>query len=178
MIETKITSFHANGNVDLAETFQKLFPNLPLMIATIIAFIIVIFFLTFFFYKPVRRMVKNRQDFIQKNIDDSIENKQKSLNSFNEAQDSLVQAKIKASEIVSKAKFEAEKVVIEYTNRANNEAERIMKNAEQEIKNDKKRFEEDSHQAIIDVAFELANKLVEKEISPDKEKKLIEEYLK
>lgn len=173
---TKAVVFHSN--TEILNLFKKLFPNIPLLIATIIAFTIVFITLTYFFYKPVKRMLKARHDLIQKNIDDSIENKKLANASLSDAQNSLVKAKIRAAEIVNKAKFEAEKVVIEYTNRATREAELIKANAEQEIINDKKRFEEESKHAIIDVAFEIANKIVKKKIQPEKEKKLIEEFLK
>ncbi|MDJ1645519.1 F0F1 ATP synthase subunit B [Mycoplasma phocimorsus] len=166
------------NNINITERFQQIFPNLPLLIATIIAFLITFLFLSVFFYNPVKRMVEKRRKFIADNIKNSIEDRQKALEDRNESQEKLIDAKIKASEIVNKAKFEAEKVIIQYTNIAQNEAERIKHQAEIEIENEKVKFEKNSKQAIIDVAFELANKLVEKELRPENEKKLIEDFFK
>ncbi|UUD37292.1 ATP synthase F0, B subunit [Mycoplasmopsis californica] len=175
---TPVITYLSEGDINVSETFKKLFPNIPLLIATIIAFIIVFGFLTYFFYKPVKKMLERRNKFIQKNIDDSIRNKKLALESSDEAQERLMNAKITAAEIIDKAKFEAEKVIIEYTTRANKEAELIKSHAEIDIKNEKEKFEKESRQAIIDVAFEIANKIVKKEIKPENEQKLIEDYFK
>ncbi|WP_051599964.1 F0F1 ATP synthase subunit B [Mycoplasma elephantis] len=175
---SNVKTYLSKGDINVNETFQKLFPNIPLLIAVIIAFILIFCFLTYFFYKPVKKMLADRNKFIQKNIDDSIKNKKNALESSNEAQERLMNAKITAAEIIDKAKFEAEKVIMEYTNQAHKEAELIKANAELELKNEKEKFEKDSRKAILDVAFEIANKIIQKEIKHDDEQKLIEDYFK
>ena len=59
--------------VDISK--YDILPNLWIMIATIGSLFILLIILTYFFYNPVKKMVQRRKEFINKNINDSIEAK-------------------------------------------------------------------------------------------------------
>ncbi|WP_236094574.1 F0F1 ATP synthase subunit B [Mycoplasma anserisalpingitidis] len=173
-------SIDAPNNLEesISERFVGLFPNIPMMIATIISFTLAFIFLTFFLYKPVKKMLKERHDFIQSNIDESIKVKEEAINKTNEANKHLQDAHIQANKIVNDAKVRSEKVIIAYTAKAKLDSKTLLEEAKLDIKAQKREFNEHAKDKIATLAIELAEKIVKKEISRKNHEEIIEDFLK
>ena len=129
-IAKQIGDISRPGTDSIGEKVNQLMPSLYIMIATLGSFVVLLLILTKLLYKPVKKMVKNRQDFIQKNIDDSINAKQNAINLEQEARDRLVDSKLMALEIINKSKLDAEVlkhqyICLLYTSDAADEAKRV-----------------------------------------------------
>ncbi|MBN4083391.1 F0F1 ATP synthase subunit B [Mycoplasma sp. CSL10137] len=161
----------------LKEEFLGIFPSIPLMIATILAFIIVFAALWYFLYKPVKKMMKNRHDFIQNNIDDSISKKEESIKTLNEANAQLKNAHVQADNILTKAKLKAEKIAEFYTNQATIKSKRLLDETRLDISAQQKEFDLNSKKYIVEIATQLSEKILKREISKDTQDKIIDQFL-
>lgn len=159
------------------ELFKGLFPSIPLMIATVIAFIIVFALLFYFVYKPIKKMMKERHDFVQSNIDDSIKNKEESILRLNDANASLKNAHSQADQIITQAKIKAEKVSEVYVQNAKTESKRLLEETALDIKNQQRQFDFKSKKYVVEIATEMAKKILKREISKETQDELILEYL-
>lgn len=159
------------------DLFAGLFPSIPLMIATILAFIIVCSLLFYLVYKPIKKLMKERERFIQSNIDDSIQQKQESILKLNEANQSLKNAHIQADQIISKAKIKAEKTAEVYLNSAKTESKRLLEETNIDIANQKKQFDFNSRRYVVEIATELAEKILKREITQTTQDQIINQYL-
>lgn len=157
--------------------FEGLFPSIPLMIATIIAFMIVCGLIFYLVYKPIKKLMKERAAFIQNNIDASIKQKEESILKLNNANQSLKNAHIQADEIITKAKIKAEKTVEVYLHNAKTESKRLLEETNIDIENQKKQFDFNSRRYVVEVATELAQKILKREISQNTQDQIIEQYL-
>ncbi|CAC13443.1 ATP SYNTHASE B CHAIN [Mycoplasmopsis pulmonis] len=164
-----------NYNEELTEKFYRLFPSIPLMLATLAALVISIFFLTYFFYKPIRKNIKKRKQYIQDNIDAANKLKQQSLENLEESNKKLNEAREQASEIINSSKRDAELIVINYKMSAQKKSEEILKKAQLEIKRKEEEFLRTSREEIIDAATIIAKKILIKEIDSNYEKKIIDD---
>ena len=130
-----------------------------------------------FLYKPVKKMLEARQNEIDKNYLDSenakldAENAKKSyeekLLDAKKESDSLIQSAVNAAhyreeEIISEAKKEADGII----SRAKTNAELELKKAEQGMKEE-----------IVKVGTLLAEKMLEREISENDHKDLIDSFI-
>ncbi|WP_406613586.1 F0F1 ATP synthase subunit B [Mycoplasma corogypsi] len=168
----------ANGKpLSLADKFETLFPSWPIIVATIIAFIIVFVFLTYFVYKPVKKMMKDRHDFIQGNIDEAIKAKEDSLEKLNEANESLKSARVQATTIINKAKVRADKVADFYTTKARAQSKRLLDETILDIQAQQREFEMNSKTYVVNLGTELATKILKREISQQTQDELINQYL-
>ncbi|QSF13832.1 ATP synthase F0 subunit B [Mycoplasma sp. Mirounga ES2805-ORL] len=163
---------------DLAEKFEKIFPSIWMMLATLIALAITVLILTFLLYKPVKKSIKDRQDLIQKEIDHSIELNKKSDEKLYLANLKLDMAGSEANNIVKNAKVEAEKVIIDYTNKAKTESKRMIDEAKILINKEHQALLEDQRNQIAKAATELSRKILAREVSKKTESELIDEFLK
>lgn len=161
----------------IGEKLEQLMPSIYIMVATLGALFVLLIILTKFLYKPVKKMIKNRQDFIQKNIDDSIMAKQNAILLEQEARDKLNDSKLIASEIVNKSKLEAEVLKHQYIDQGKSEATRIISEAKEEIKAKKRMIEQDSHDEIVNVAIQISEKIISKNASKEDAEKYLDEYL-
>ncbi|APJ38243.1 F0F1 ATP synthase subunit B [Mycoplasmopsis pullorum] len=168
---------NADLGTSVSEKFQTIFPNLWMMLATIISFVLAFIFLTCFLYKPVKNKMKERHDFIQSNIDSSVEQKEKAIQKVNEANLKLQEAHRQADSIVNKAKMRAEKVIISYTAKAKKESINLLAEANLDIQSQQKEFEKQSKEKIAQAAVELAKKILNREISSSTQEEIINEFL-
>ena len=72
---------------EITKTFDNLTFNWPYFVLSLLTLTLVVLFVTFLVYKPLKKMLKARQEFIQNNINESIKAKEKAL----EAQESIDQ---------------------------------------------------------------------------------------
>lgn len=176
-IDSKLFTQEPPTMAGIGEKLEQLMPSIYIMIATLGALFVLLIILTKFLYKPVKKMIKNRQDFIQKNIDDSITAKQNAILLEQEAREKLNDSKLIASEIVNKSKLEAEVLKHQYIDQGKSEATRIISEAKEEIKAKKRMIEQDSHDEIVNVAIQISEKIISKNASKEDAEKYLEEYL-
>lgn len=161
----------------IAEKLDQMMPSIYIMIATLGALIVLIIILTKFLYNPVKKMVEERQKYIQKNIDDSLNAKLSAINKEQEARDKLQESNGLAQEIINNSKIEAETIKNEYINKAKNEAKKITDDAKVDIQNIKEKLEKETKAEIITIATEISEKIIKEKISPKTAEKYLEEYL-
>lgn len=161
----------------ISEKFSAIFPSVPLMIATILAFIILFVVLYVFVRKPVKEMIKRRKDFIQNNIDESIKIKEEMIEKLNQANVVLENANNQAESIVNRGYVRSEKIVIEYTGKAKNDAKQLLEEAHLDINKQQKEFKLKSRQIVAQTAKELAEKILKREISKESTEEIIEKFL-
>ncbi|UWD34567.1 F0F1 ATP synthase subunit B [Mesomycoplasma molare] len=181
MINRIIKNFSSDGKVDVendvSALFKNIFPNPWVVLATTIAFIIVFIFLFFFIFKPLKKVIEERREFIQKNIDETITNKEKSIKLEEKRNIELWEARIAAAGIINQAKIESEKIANQYISNAKKEAKRIIEDGHISVSQQQRKFEEESREEIITVATKLASKILEKHVSHYEEKELIDKLL-
>lgn len=181
VIENRIVvNKHESIKEHLSELFKDhgLFPQWTTVVATLIAVTILLLVLGKLVYEPVKKMVKERREFIQNNIDEATKQNNEASVDREKANEELMQARMEAAEIIAQAKLDADKVKETNINKAKNEAAQIVDNARSEIEREKIKFDQESKEAIVEVALEAAKKVVEKEVDNKTNRKIVEDFIK
>ncbi|XKK67883.1 ATP synthase F0 subunit B [Mesomycoplasma hyopneumoniae] len=58
-----------NLNQSLGDLFKGIIPNVYVLGATIVSFLVLFLFITYFVYRPLKKYIKKRKDFLQNHID-------------------------------------------------------------------------------------------------------------
>ncbi|MBN3534532.1 F0F1 ATP synthase subunit B [Mycoplasma procyoni] len=161
----------------ISELFKNILPNPWMMLATLIALTVVVVSLFLLIYKPLKRVIGERRQFIQDNIDESVKNKESSIELEKRRNTELWEARIAAAGIVNQAKIESEKIANQYISHAKKEAKRIIEDGHQSVAQERKRFEQESKEEIISVATKLASKILEKHVSHYEDREMIDKLL-
>ena len=142
--------------------------------STVLLFIII----RFFFWKPITKILEDRRNQIDKDLKDAEEKKANAIEIEANLQREMNEAKAKIKLMLDTAEKEANIKKETIINSAKEEAKRRLENVELELIEEKKSMEKEIRQEIVDIAFQAAEKIVQKEINQDKYIDIVDDILK
>ena len=149
-----------------------------LFIWTIITFLLVLFLLSKFAWKPLLKVLQEREDEIKSSLKDA-EVAKAELEKVNlESEKILNNARAEARKIQAESKSVSEKQRDEIIHKAKEEAKKIVVNAESQIKMEKDLAIKQIQEKVIDLTFSISEKVIKKNLTSDDNKKIIKDSLK
>lgn len=142
--------------------------------ATVILFAVV----AIFFWKPITKILEERRNQIDKDLKDAEDAKANAIEIEANLQKELAEAKAKIKEMIDAAEKEANIRKETIINAAKEEAKRRLENVEVELEEEKKSMEKEIRHEIVNIAFQAAEKIVQKEINQDKYLDIVDDILK
>lgn len=147
------------------------------IVETVANIIILIVLMRIFLFKPVRKVINERTQSIQKDIDDAEKAKQEAEALRQQYSDTISEAKEEASRIIMKAHDDAETERSNIIRKSHEEADEIVSAADETIENERKRVLQQAQTQIADLAIEAASKIVGANLDDEKNRKLVDEFL-
>jgi F-type H+-transporting ATPase subunit b len=152
-------------------------PDFGLMFWTGLIFVLLLFILTKFVWKPILGAVNTRE----KSISDSLELAEKTMLEMKSLQaqneNLLKEARAERDAIVRDANVIATKMVEDSKNVAKVEADKIIKSAREAINNEKVAALAELKTQIAEFSLQIAEKVVRGELSSDENQKALSEKL-
>ena len=175
-----LISLSSCGDVPLNQEsfYSKLIPNWVSFLTQFLALIVLLIVVTIFAYKPVKKIIKKRQDFIENNIKESEKNKNIALENKTKSEEMIVESNKKANEIISDANkaamVEREKVI----NETNEIIKKMKLDAEKDIEKAKVDAEEEIRKEMISIALSTSEEILKREVNSEDNEKLAEDFIK
>jgi F-type H+-transporting ATPase subunit b len=154
------------------EIFQDFGVNPVLLVAQIINFLIILYVLKRFMYKPLLSMLQKREDEIKKGLESAEESQRKLEEATQKEKEVLQKAQNQAEKIVSDAKKEAQELRAEMEEAARKESERLLTQARETIAQETKEAEDSLTKKIGTIAISMLEQSM-KGIFGEKEQKII-----
>lgn len=152
--------------------------NLPLLLAFLVNFIILFLLLGFLLYKPVTKMLDERQAKIKESMDQAELIRQKTSVSEQEIKSHLDTAHKEAQNVISQANQMGERLKTEAREAARKETETIIAKAQDEIQRQRDKDIQELKSQFADIAILAAEKVIKESLDKEKHRKLIDEILK
>lgn len=133
--------------------------------------------LKIFLFKPIGKMLDDRTQSIQKDIDDAERAKREAEELKAQYESSISEAKEEAGRILREAHDEAETERENIIRKSHEEAESIVSAAGESIENERKRVIRQAHAEIADLAIEAASKVIGENLDDEKNRRLVDEFL-
>ncbi|MDD3795947.1 MAG: F0F1 ATP synthase subunit B [Lachnospiraceae bacterium] len=130
-----------------------------------------------FLFKPINNMLEKRKAMADAEISDAKKAKEEAEAMKSEYEKDMAAAKNKASEILTSAQKTASIQSEEMLKEAGAQAAAIKAKAEADIVQEKRKAVNEIKDEIGGMAMEIAGKVVEREISEEDHKKLIDEFI-
>ena len=153
---------------------QLLFDTALLAIAVFFLFML----MSYLLFDPARKLLKDRQEKIENDIDTARSDKEKAQALKAEYEEKLKNVDKEAELILSEARQKARKNQNKIVDDAKEEASRIIKRAQEEAELEKKHAMDDVKQEMIQIASLMASKVVAASINTKIQDTLAEETLK
>ena len=138
--------------------------------------LVIVFFLVA--YKPVKKLLAKRADYVETNIRESEEAKAEAEKNAVASREAIVASKKEAAEIISQAKVTAEdkkKATLEETQLEVNKMKAL---AEEDIERSKLEAKEEVKKEIINVALAASEEVLKREVNEKDNKKIVEDFIK
>ncbi len=146
-------------------------------IATIANLFIQVYLIKRFLFKPINEILEKRKAMADAEIKDAEAAKQEAFAVKAEYEQNMQEAKAKANEILANAQKTAAIQSEEILREANAQAIAIKGKAESDIAQEKRKAVNELKTEIGEMAMEIAERVIEREISEEDHKKLIDEYI-
>ena len=169
-------STEAHGGAGAPNPLVQLDPGL--FIWTIITFLILLFVLAKFAWKPLLAALESRESTIRSSLDDAEKAKQELERINVESEEIIAKAQSNAQGIRSEAKAAAEKIKADLIASTDDDVKKIRDEANKQIQIEKDKAINDIREEVVTLTMSVAEKVIKKNLSKDENQSLIEESLK
>ena len=151
--------------------------NLTTIIGTWLNFLILFFVLKHFLFDRVNKIIEQRKEDVENSYKDADTAKENAEKLEVEYREKLAQSKEESARIIADATTRAQVRSDEIINDAKVEAKNITDKARDEIDKEKKIAVNQIKDDITDIAFEAASAVVEKDMTTEDNRRLIESFI-
>jgi len=149
-----------------------------LFVWTILTFLLLVFVLAKFAWKPLLKMLQDREDMVRSSLEDA-EKAKSELERLNEESEAIMaKARSEAQSILADGKAAAEKVKDGIIAKSKEQASKIREDAGNQIQVEKDKAISEIKEEVVNLTLSVAEKLIQKNLSDADNKSLIEESLK
>lgn len=155
----------------------RVLPEPLAVVLTLAQFLILCFILWKLLYKPVSKMLNERKENIQKDIDGAKELREEAVKLKEDYESRIAQSRKEAQEIIESGRKRGEEVKENIVEEAKEEANSIIKKAKREIEAEKEKALLEIKAQSGEMALLIASKIIEEDMNSDKHKKLIDKFV-
>jgi len=149
-----------------------------LFVWTILTFLLLVFILAKFAWKPLLKMLQDREDMVRSSLEDA-EKAKSELERLNEESEAIMaKARSEAQSILADGKAAAEKVKDDIIAKSKEQANKIREDAGNQIQVEKDKAISEIKKEVVNLTLSVAEKLIRKNLSDADNKSLIEKSLK
>ena len=163
--------------ISTEDFINKLFPNPWDALAVFLAFIVLLIAVFYFAYKPVKKLIKQRGDYVEGKIKDAESREIESKKLLEDANEEVKAKKVEAMAIVEKAKGEALQERNAILEKAKEEKQAELKRTKEEIAQEIEASKDEIHREIVSVAIDASSKVLEREVNKKDNEKLIDSFI-
>ena len=156
---------------------NNLIPSWTSFVMQVAAFIILLLVVIFFAYKPVKRMLKKRQDYIEQEISDAEKNNSAAAINLAQSQETIIASKKEASQIIEDARLEANRQQEEIIAEARQQVEKMKIDAEKDIIKSRQEALDDIHKEMVDIALLTTSEILKREVNEKDNSRLAKEFI-
>ena len=153
-------------------------PDPGLFIWTIVTFVVLVSLLAKFACGPLLRALESRRELIVKSLEDAERAKTELERLQQESTQILRKARLDAEAVITQSRSDAEKLRDQLKQHAKEEADNILRNAQQQIQLQTREALRQIRHEVADLSVGIASKLLERNVSNEDNKRLIEQTLK
>jgi len=148
------------------------------LLTQVINFLLMVILLTKLLYKPVLKALDERKKKIEESLKLAEEIKLEADKNEKKRQEIINKSKQEAKQIIEEAKKTAKQVEAEIIMKAHNEAEMIIEKGKKDIEGEREQMEKQLRNKTIEIASEMAEKVIGMVLSDRDHHKIINNKLK
>ncbi|SDC52933.1 F-type H+-transporting ATPase subunit b [Melghirimyces thermohalophilus] len=151
--------------------------HLGTMLFQVVAVLILMLLLKRYALGPIMNVMNERQEYIEKQISSAEESRKEAEKMVSEQKEALARSRQEAKELLERARAQKEREAEEIIRDARERADRMISEARSEIASEKEKAIKELRDQVGVLSVSLASKVMEKELDPKDQAKLVDQYL-
>ena len=162
----------------IGETIRNnLIPSWTSFVMQVAAFIVLLVIVIFVAYKPVKRILKQRQDYIEQEISDAQKDKAAAAINLAQSEETINESRRIANQIIDDARNQALVVKEEILAEARNEVAKMKQDAQEDIDRSRQEALDDIHNEMVEVALLTSSEILKREVNDTDNARLAKEII-
>jgi len=153
-------------------------PDPGLFIWTILTFLVLLWLLAKFAWRPLLQALEARQELIRKSLEDAQQARRELERVSQESAQILKESRVQAETIIAQSRSDAERLREEMKQKAKAESDTIVRNAERQIQLETGRALQQIRHEAADLSVLIASKLIQRNLSKEDNEALIDDALR
>lgn len=162
---------------DFNTAVDGMLPNLWVTLTQVVIFIAVAVTIYFLAYKPVKRILTKRQDYVVKNIKDSESQKANADVYYDQAKKSVAVAQKQALDIVAQARLQAEQNTEKAQKDLSDSIEKQKEQAHKDILAERDRVLKGAYNQVLDTALTASKTILGREVNEKDSQKIVDQFI-
>lgn len=147
------------------------------MIFYAVTFLILMWLIKIFAWKPVNEMMQKRADKISDDIESAEKSRTEAEQLAKQRQDALANSRQEAASILDGAKKQGQQQQAEIVATAQSEAQTLKQTAQKDIEQQRKDALANARNDVAGLSIEIASKIIQKELSAKDQQALVDSYI-
>ena len=156
---------------------EKLIPNWISFVIQFLSFLILLTVVFVFAYKPVKKLLKKRSDYVENEIKEARENNLVAQKNIEEAKQMVASSKIQASEIIQNAEKQGQGKYDALIAQAKSDVQEMKNDAQKDIERAKEEAIQDIKDEMVKVALSASEEILKREVDSKDNKRLAEDII-
>ena len=156
---------------------EKLIPNWISFVIQFLSFLILLTVVFVFAYKPVKKILKKRADYVENEIKEARDNNLVAQKNIAEAKEMVASSKVQASEIIQNAEQQGQEKYDALIEQAKSDVEEMKKDAQKDIERAKEEAIQDIRNEMVNVALSASEEILKREVDTKDNKRLAEDFI-
>lgn len=148
------------------------------ILVVLISFLILLLLVKKFAWGPLLNMMQKREEYVVNELEEAEKNRKHAEELAKQAEQRLGETRKEAQEMMENSRTLAAKQEQEIIEAAKEEAKRLKQSAQADIKHEKESAIQELQDQVSSLSVMIASKVIEKELTEDGQKDLIDEYVK
>ena len=165
-------------DINAESIIQKLIPNWTSFVVQLAAFLVLVAVVIYFAYKPVKKMIKTRQDYIDDNIKQSELAKSRANDNIIKSEETLTKSYKEANEIIEQAKLDAENERNRILEETSLLVSKMKQDAEIDIEESKEAAKEEIRKEMVSLALDASSEILARNINTKDNEKLADDFIR
>ena len=159
------------------EPVNLLSPNTGLMFWTLLIFVILLFILARYAFKPLTAAVEARERALEEAITQAKADREKAAALLADQTKALDAARAEAQRVIAESRITGEKLRNEMLEQTKQQQHDLLDRARAEIDNERKRAVADLRREAVELAVAGASKVIERNLDDQANRRLVESFL-
>lgn len=154
-----------------------MYPDLGQIITQIIGFLVALWILKRYAWKPMLKMLEDRRARIRGDIDAAAQDKAKSAEVLKEYEEQLRNIDAEGRARIQEAVREGQEVAAEIKESARKEAEAFLERAREEIERDKHKAKIELKRDVVNLSVRAAEKLLGESMDDERNRRMVDAFI-